>query len=297
MNALPQHGIDARKMSALGWALILIAFVVPLASAAMGHINAGQAGYQMGQMAMALVVLILVTSLALRGRSAILQSYGRLAIGVLLSLWALGAAAQQFAQRNAERAFLLEAQKMQAAQAARFVELGKRFDAVDLGTVLTPEAVTSEARIAAGRETISKYRDLLAERKALLMTTFAESEHFFNTRSPTEADKREALASMERGKAATIKVYADLDTAQAAVANSMSDVLDWAARQKGKLRVENAQLVFANPQQKIELQELLAKLQATEARQQQALQAAAASQQKAQASMRESNERLEQLLK
>jgi hypothetical protein len=93
-------------------------------------------------------------------------------------------------QANAQRAFLIEAQQMQARHAARIAELGTRFDAIALNAVLTPGSITSPAGISAGRNTIAQYRALLAERKALLANTFAESEQFFNTRSPTEADKR-----------------------------------------------------------------------------------------------------------
>ena len=186
---------------------------------------------------------------------------------------------------------------MQARHAARFVELGKRFDAVPLNTVLTPESVTSEAGIAAGRNTVAQYRALLAERQALLTSTFAESQKFFNTRSPTEADKRDALAAMERGMGATIGLYADLDTVQSAVTQAISDILNWAASQRGKLGAKDGQLVYANAKQQSELQALLTRLGATEAKQEDVLKRAAISQQKAQQSIRESNEKLQQMFK
>lgn len=248
-------------------------------------------------MAIGFLVLVLVTSVTLKGRGALLQSYGRVVIGVLLALWALGTAAQRAGQANAQKAFLGEVQQMQALQAARFGELGKRFELIDLTTALTTEALTSVAGIAAGRDTISKYRALLAERKAMLTSTFAESERFFNTRSPTEADKREALASIEQGKRSAIKLYGDLDTGQSTVVTAISDILDWAATQKPKLGPRNGQLVFASAQQQTEFQVLLATLEAAEAKQQPVVQEAAVSQQKAQASMRESNEKLQQMLK
>lgn len=297
MNETLQGGSGARKISAISWGLIVLAFVVPFASVALGYSSAVQAGYQVGQMTIALVVLVLVTSLALKRRSALVQSYGRVIVGIVLTLWALGSAAQQTGQATAQKAFLIEAQQMQARHAARFVELGKRFDAIVLNTVLTPASITSPAGISAGRNTIAQYRALLAERKALLTSTFAESEQFFNARSPTEADKREALASMERGKGATITLYGDLDVVQSAVAKAISDILDWAASQRGKLIAKDGQLVYANAQQQTELQVLLTNLEAAEAKQQEVLKRAAVSQQKAQESMRESNEKLQQMLK
>ena len=297
MNAPVQVGTGVRKIGAVGWGLIVFAFVVPFASAALGYSSAAQAGYQVGQMTIALVVLVVVTSLALKRRNPLVRSYGRVGVGVLLTIWALASAGQQMGQANAQKAFLIEAQQMQARHAARFVQLGNRFDAIPLNTVLTPGSITSDAGIAGGRNTIAQYRALLAERKALLTSTFAESEQFFNTRSPTEADKREALASMERGKGATIKLYGDLDAVQSAVAQAISDVLDWAASQRGKLTTKDGQLVYANAQQQTELQVLLTKLQAAETKQQEVLKRAAVSQQKAQESMRESNEKLQKMLK
>lgn len=49
MNDTIQHHVRARKISAVGWGFIVLAFVVPFASAAMGYGNAAQAGYQVGQ--------------------------------------------------------------------------------------------------------------------------------------------------------------------------------------------------------------------------------------------------------
>ncbi|HMH17188.1 MAG TPA: hypothetical protein VK572_03470 [Burkholderiales bacterium] len=297
MNEPLQAGTSARKIGVIGWGLIGLAFVVPFASGALGYNNAAQTGYQVGQMAIALGVLVLVTSLALKRRSTLVQSYGRVVVGIVLTLWALGSAAQQIGQENAQKAFLIESQQMQARQAARFVELGKRFDAIALNAVLTPASITSPAGISTGRDTIAQYRALLAERKALLTSTFAESEQFFNTRSPTEADKREALASMERGKGATISLYGDLDAVQSAVVQAISDILDWAASLRGKLTAKDGQLVYANAQQQTELQVLLAKLEATEVKQQEVLKRAAVSQQKAQETIREGNTKLQQILK
>ena len=297
MNETLQVGAGARTLGAISWGLIALAFVVPFASAALGYSSAAKIGYQVGQMTIALVILVLVTSLSLKRRSALMQSYGRVVVGIVLTLWALGSAAQQIGQTNAQKAFLTESQQMQARQAARFVELGKRFDAIALNTVLTPVSITSSAGISAGRDTIARYRALLAERKALLTSTFAESEQFFNTRSPTEADKREALASMERGKGATISLYGNLDAVQSAVVQAISDILEWAASQRGKLTAKDGQLGYANAQQQSELQVLLTKLEAAEVKQQEVLKHAAVSQQKAQESIRESNEKLQKMLK
>ncbi len=297
MNTPVENTARPRRVGAIGWGLIVLAFLIPISSAALGYSGAAQAGYQVGQMAIALVILVLVSALALRRRSPLVQSYGRIVTGALLTLWAVASAGQQISQTSAQKAFLIEAQQMQARHIARFIELGKRFDAIPLNTVLTPASITSNAGIAAGRNTIAQYRALLAERKALLASTFAESEQFFNTRSPTEADKREALASMERGRGATIKLYGDLDEVQSTVAQAISDILDWSASQRGKLSAKDGQLIYASAQQQAELQTLLTKLGAAEAKQQEVLKRAAVSQQQAEQSMRESSEQLQWVLK
>jgi uncharacterized protein YPO0396 len=102
---------------------------------------------------------------------------------------------------------------------------------------------------------------------------------------------------MERGKGATISLYGDLDAAQSAVAQAISNILDWAASQRGKLTAKNGQLVYAKAQQQNELQVLLTKLEAAEAKLQEVLKRAAVSQQEAQESMRESNKKLQHMLK
>jgi hypothetical protein len=217
-------------------------------------------------------------------------------IGVLLTLWALGSAWEQF-QIAKLKEFVIEARQIVALQEDRFVELGKRFDAIDLHTVLTAEALSSDAGIAAGRATISNYRALLTERNSQVTNSYAAIEHFVNTRSPNEAVKRKTLAAMEGPKGATINNYGALNAAQSAEANAMSDVLDWAATQKGKLAIENGRLAFASQPQQIELQALIAKILPTEAWQRTILQVMAASRQNSQASLRENNEKLQQLLK
>ena len=296
-NQIAQSSTPAPKISAVGWGLIVLAFATPIAASIMGYGNAAQAGEQVGKMVVGLGALVLVTSLALRGRSSLVHSYGRVVAGALFMLWALVTTGQYALQASKNKTFYIEYQQLQVQQAAHFTELGKRFDAVDLTTVLIPENVTSAAGIASGREIIAEYRALLAERRSMLANHFAESEQFFNTRSPTEADRLGAVVAMEKGKGATIKTYGDLDRVQSAVATAMSDLLDWAATQSGKLKINKGQLALASQQQQTELNALLQKLESAETLQQHVLQETAMAQQKAQAVMDENNERLRKVTK
>ena len=168
MNDTLHSKNQAKKLSVMGWCLIALAFSIPFVSIAMGHSSAGRAGYDLGQMLPALAVLVFITYLVLRGRSALVHSYVRVVVGVLMTLWALESAGQKWHEVRKQKAFIIEVQEMQARQSSRFAEIEKRFNSVTFETVLTPEAIISPGRISAGRQIISKYLALLGERQNLL---------------------------------------------------------------------------------------------------------------------------------
>jgi hypothetical protein len=192
-------------------------------------------------------------------------------------------------------AFIAEVQGFLVLQSSRFAEIFKRLDNIDLKRVVAPEALTSVEGIAGGRDTIISYRALLAQRGALLKSHVAESTRLINMRSPTEDDKRAALAAMDTFKSVTIKTYDDLDVVQNAVINAMSEILDWAATQQGKLVAKDSRLVFSNALQQTKMQVLAARLETAEAKQKQVLRTLAELQQKYQTSMGEYDEKLQQL--
>ena len=92
-----------------------------------------------------------------------------------------------------------------------------------------------------------------------------------------------AMSSMEMNKAATVKLYADLDIAQTAWTDSISNVLDCADKQAGRLTARGEQLMFTNAAQQAELSALVETVQASETSMNKVLATTAAAQAAAQA--------------
>ena len=138
---------------------------------------------------------------------------------------------------------------------------------------------------------------MLAERNKIISDYYVDTESFFVERSPSEPEKRAALASVEREKRVWVKLYGDLDAAQSAVANAYSDILDWGFKENGSLTAGNGKLVFAFPQQQTAFQILVAKLDELEAKQRLAIDVVAAMHSNSEALVRERNEKLQNLLK
>ena len=142
--------------------------------------------------------------------------------------------------------------------------------------------MTSKAGVATAKGTVGQYRTLLAERRALVSSYLSDYDRYLNA-LPRGDFKAGAMLSMEANKAATVKLYADLDTAQTAWTDSISNVLDWADKQAGRLTARGEQLMFTTTAQQAELSALVGKVQTSETSMNKVLTATAAAQAAAQA--------------
>ena len=277
----PESTRRARHLHSMGFALICLAFALPFLLAAIGKSNAFQAGESLVRNLLALFVLALVAWLATRNRGDMAKAIARLITGMLLILFVGGGIALAANEDELAKAMLKESLAFAAKQSTRFTELGQRFDQVDMNSVVTVNTLTSPPGLATSKATVAQYRALLAERRSLLSSYLSDFERYFATLPPGDF-RAGAMSSMGANKAATVKLYGDLDVAQTAWADSISGILEWAEKQTVKLSARGDQLVFKDATQQAELSALVTKLTTTESALNKVIQAAAVQQAAAQ---------------
>jgi hypothetical protein len=291
----PSDRKSARGINLAGAALIALAFALPFIAIPFGYSTAFDAGDRIARTLGSLLLLVLVAWAVTRGRSETAKASGRLIAGALLCVVVGGDFVRAGEEKQIGKTFMREAFAFQAAQASRFVDLGRRFDEVALDTVLTPQMMTSEAGRATARATLAQYRALLAERRLLLQTYLTEFDRFIATIPPSQT-REGALSAVGNVKQTTVDLYARLDKSQTRLVDAMGAIVDWSAAQVGKLKVSNGKLIFSSEAQETELQVLLDALNDAEAKNAEVVTVANAAVQKAQASLVENKQKAEALL-
>jgi hypothetical protein len=252
-----------KKSNAIGWGLIALGFAIPAIAAGFGYGNAFQVGESIPRSAGALLLLGGLSWLITRNRSIRAKSNGRIVVGIMLCVTSLNVARMQVEETNTAKNFLKETLDLQQRQQAKFAALEAKFDKVNLATVLTPEAMTSQTGIAQSRATMREYRTLLAERKGLVQSTMAEVASSIAA-LPSGSARDSANRGAKDGSQETLAMYESLDTTQWAYSAAIENVINWCEAQRGKLGTSNGQLLFSSTSQQAELQSLLAQLTAAE---------------------------------
>ena len=285
----------ARKLHCWGYALIIVSFAMPFLASLFGQSTAFQAGESLAHNLMALFVLALVAWLATRKRSDMTKAIARLATGILMCVFAGGTLAVAASEDQDAKKQMQEMLAFTANQAAQFNDLALRFDKVDMNVVLSVQNITSGSGLVTAKATIAQFRALLAERRLLVQTYLASLDRYLNE-LPAGNFKAGAMSGIGGSKAATVKLYGDLDVSQTSWVDAMSEVLDWSTRQKGKLSVQGDQLMFTSPAQKAELTVLINKVGVAETDLNKVLAATAVAQTAAQEKTRENMQAAEKLL-
>ena len=223
------------------------------------------------------------------------KALARLLTGVLMCLFVGGGLAYAVNEEQHAKQQLKEMLAFAAKQTARFNDLALRFDKVDVSSVLSVENITSPSGLGAAKATIAQFRALLAERRLLVQTYLSDLDRYLND-LPAGDFKAGAISGIGASKAATVKLYGDLDRSQTAWADASSEVLDWSAAQAGKLSMRGDQLMFTSANQKTELTALIGKVGAAEADLNKVLQATAATQTAAQDKTKANMQAAEKLL-
>jgi hypothetical protein len=285
----------ARKLHGLGYALIVVAFVMPFLAASLGRSTAFQAGESLVRNLIALFVFALVAWLATRRRSDMAKALARLLTGVLMCLFVGGHLAVAANGEQQAKQQLQEMLAFTAKQATSFSDLALRFEKVDVNTVLSVENITSPSGLATAKATIAQFRALLAERRLLVQTYLAELDRYLGE-LPAGDFKAGAMSGIGASKAATVKLYGDLDRSQTAWADTTTAVLDWSTGQSGKLFMRSGQLMFTSVSQKAELTALIDEVGVAEADLNKVLQTTAAAQTAAQEKTKANMQAAEKLL-
>lgn len=146
-------------------------------------------------------------------------------------------------------------------RAKKFAEesaaLDRKFNSVDLSTVLTPQNLVRKEAIDASRKMLNTYKSLVAERDQMLNRHFALSESIIKRAGLSESGMREAMAGLNSGKEPVARTYADLATAQLASVKASEDILSFAQRELGRITVQDGQPLFQAQSQLDEYQRLL----------------------------------------
>jgi hypothetical protein len=260
---------DARgtaiKNSSAG-TLVLCVFVAPFVLESLGYLSPAQAG---GEVAVALMYLFLIAVVAwLIARKGTASKKAGARLGAALMLVILitphyGKAVAAGDSREQDKKLMTDFVAWQEREQVPFVELGHKFEQVDIEKVLTPTNLTTSAGMASARTTMTHYRALLAERNAVIGKYLSDLDQFVAA-IPPGPNHDQAAASASSGRGDTVALYGGLDKAQSSQADAMTAMLDWADAQGGSLKMRDNQLLFANAKQQSELQTLLAQVTAAD---------------------------------
>jgi hypothetical protein len=240
--------------------LIFLAFALPFGAAFFGLKSAPHPAETIGVTAGRFTFLALVSWLLTRKKVAATKANGHFIIGILLLLLTCADVAKAGPNDDKMNTFTTEALTYVANRDARFEKFVSQFDKYDLSALVDPKNLTSRGSISKGKEVLSKYKALLEDRKALLRSQFVETEGYIRSHAPSMEIAEKVIASMNPMMRETLKAYQDDDLAQGAAITAISDILNWAETQIGKLSVRNSTLVFSSPSQQKEFQKLYDKL-------------------------------------
>ena len=159
---------------------------------------------------LALFVLALVAWLTTRKRSDMTKAIARLSTGILMFLFVGGALAVAAIEEQDAKKQMQAMLAFTSKQAAQFNDLALRFDKVDMNAVLSVQNITSASGLATAKATIAQFRALLAERRLLVQTYLASLDRYLDE-LPAGNFKAGAISGIGGSKAATVKLYSDLD--------------------------------------------------------------------------------------
>lgn len=159
---------------------------------------------------------------------------------------AMPVAQQAAATSDADKAVgLFNAMKVRAKQfAEESAAIDRKFNAVDLSTVLAAQNLVNKASLDASRKKLNSYKAAIAERDAMLEKHFTLSEQLIRGSGLSEREVNDGLAGLNSNKGTVQKSYADLTEAQMASVKATEDILDFAQKGLGRIAVQNGQPMF-----------------------------------------------------
>jgi hypothetical protein len=285
VTAVASFNTKSSRINTVAYLLLALAIAAPIAVTTLDGGNAAIAGEQLGEMTVAFAISFLLLGLLLRSGTQTAKSYGRVVLGIGFLAWSATASfgtwhdahrvkdakkrlVESFIQTTFSAALPTSVDsKIRATRLATdSAALERKFAAIDLSDVLTPEGLTSRSAIATSRQKINQLQALISERNAALQRYMADSAKYFQTVDVDETTRRDALSSFNAGKGNTVKTYDELGSAQLASLHSIEEILDFAERNLGRTSVQNNQIMFQTQTQLDEYRAIFAKFQQAAAR-------------------------------
>lgn len=251
---------NAKILNVTAIVFILLAFILPFGAAISGLKGDTHPAETIGITAGRFTFLAFISWLLTRKKVAATKAIGHFIIGILLLLLTYADVAKAGPNDEKMNTFKTEALTYVANRDAKFEKLVSQFEKYDLSALVDPKNLTNKGSISKGKEVLSKYKALLEDRKALLRSQFVETEGYIRSRAPSMEIAEKVIAGMNPMMRETLKAYQDDDITQATSITAISDILNWAETQIGKLSVRNSTFVFSSPSQQKEFQKLYDKL-------------------------------------
>jgi hypothetical protein len=140
------------------------------------------------------------------------------------------------------RDFVDSVAHLRQAQAAQVASLQTRFDQLNLDHALDAQSLGTTDGVQRSRELLARFRALLTEREQLAADQ-AAAGHKLIQQLPAGSLRDGALRGEEKSTARTHQLQDQLTRAEAANADAMQAVLDWADRNHALLQVRGDKLM------------------------------------------------------
>lgn len=134
-------------------------------------------------------------------------------------------------------------------QTEQMLALDRKFNAVDLGTVLVAENLVDGRAIARSRASVRTFSGLLDERARAYQAATAENEAVLRSSGLSPADLQAATSTFNEGKAKMQKLLADLDQAQRGSLDALITVLDLCESNLGQFMAKDGNVLFRTQEQ------------------------------------------------
>jgi hypothetical protein len=255
---------NVSRLNAIGVAVIVLGIATPGLLAMLTDVNysAFHAGEDIGRLAPIAFVAWLMT----RKRAPAAQAKGRIVAGALLIAVSINAFHNRHQEEKTGKEFVAKALAFHEQQAAKFADLGARFEKVNMSELVTPAAIATPQGIEQAKAGVAQLRALLAERRALFKETETASAQML-AGLPEGRTREAAMKAASDGKENLQAINDALDAAQLKYADDLSALLDWAKRENSAGRfflARTGQMMFTSQPQQAEFRQLARQLQASE---------------------------------
>jgi hypothetical protein len=197
-----------------------------------------------------------------RGAMKIVFLVGLALLVAFMAAAAISVNRQSAADERAAHALFDGIDAMQRRVAAETGAMNARFAQVDLERYMTPAMLASTAGVRDGRAELARYRALLAERDVLMRDEAARA-HALLVALPGGETRDLALRGESSTAARNQAIRDQLSQSQAADADAMQALFDWAATHRADLEVKDGTLLVHGRQPLAELDALDARLKQT----------------------------------